>query len=49
MGPGEAKLEFEKRLARENVKIPVVGVETADKMTEPQLAAKVRKYFESMK
>jgi hypothetical protein len=49
MGPGEAKIEFEKRLVHEKVNVPVVGVETVDKMTAPQIAAKVRKYFEGMK
>jgi hypothetical protein len=41
-GPGEAKGEFEKRLASKG---RVVGVETVDKMTAPQIAAKVRQHF----
>jgi stalled ribosome rescue protein Dom34 len=45
MGPGEAKLELEKRLAHEELKQNIVGVETVDKMTDRQIAAKVRKYF----
>jgi hypothetical protein len=45
-GPGEAKFEFKKLLAREKVRIRDVQVETADKMTERQIAARVRKYFE---
>ncbi len=49
MGPGEAKIELEKRLAHENVRASVVGVEAADKMTNPQIAAKVRKFFSGMK
>lgn len=44
-GPGEAKGEFEKRLASKGPVGRVVGVETADKMTTPQIAAKVRQHF----
>ena len=39
-GPGEAKGEFEKRLAHKGLAGRVVGIETVDKMTEPQIAAK---------
>jgi hypothetical protein len=49
MGPGEAKLEFEKRLVHDKINVRVVGVEAADKMTDPQIAVKVRKHFEGMK
>ncbi len=45
-GPGEAKSELEKRLVHEKVKVQVVGIETADKMTERQIAAKVRSHFQ---
>jgi N-methylhydantoinase A/oxoprolinase/acetone carboxylase beta subunit len=45
-GPGEAKSELEKRLVHEKLKVRVVGIETADKMTERQFAAKVRRHFE---
>ncbi len=45
-GPGEAKFELEKRLAREKVGVPTIWIEAADKMTERQIAAKVRKHFE---
>jgi stalled ribosome rescue protein Dom34 len=45
-GPGEAKLELGKRIAHAKVKAQIVGVESADKMTEAQIASKVRKYFE---
>ncbi len=45
LGPGEAKGEFKKRLDRHKLGARVVEVQTADKMTEPQLAAKVREYF----
>jgi hypothetical protein len=44
-GPGEAKGEFEKRLASKGLVGRVVGVETVDKMTAPQIAAKVRQHF----
>jgi len=41
-GPGEAKIEFETRLKHENLGDHIIGVETVDKMTKPQIAAKVR-------
>lgn len=44
-GPGEAKSELEKRIARGKVKVRVVGIEPADKMTDRQIATRVRKYF----
>jgi len=44
-GPGEAKGELEKRLARKGLSGRVVSIETVDKMTERQIAAKVRQYF----
>ena len=45
LGPGEAKGEFEKRLLAEPFGAVIVGVETADKMTYHDIAAKVREYF----
>ena len=45
-GPGEAKSELEKRIIHEKVKVPIVGIETIDKMTDRQIATKVRKYFQ---
>jgi len=45
-GSGEAKHEFEKRLKSGKRRIPKLHVENADKMTDRQVAAKVRKYFE---
>jgi len=45
-GPGEAKRELEKRIVHTKIKVPVVGVESADKMTERQVASKVRNYFQ---
>ncbi|MFH1776026.1 MAG: hypothetical protein ABH952_00465 [Candidatus Omnitrophota bacterium] len=46
-GPGEARDELKKEIEKHNVlAVKVVGVESADKMTEPQIAAKVKKFFE---
>ena len=44
-GPGEAKVELEKRLESEALSGRVVGVETVDKMTDRQIAARVRRHF----
>jgi hypothetical protein len=44
-GPGEAKGELKKRLVRAKLDARVLRVETADKMTERQLAKKVRSFF----
>ena len=44
-GPGEAKGELEKRLEHEGLKERVLAVETVDKMTDHQIAAKVRERF----
>lgn len=44
-GPSEAKSELQKRLKKINLGGRIVGVETVDKMTDRQIAAKVRKYF----
>jgi hypothetical protein len=41
-GPGEAKSELKARLIREGLVGRIVGVEPADKMTDHQIAAKVR-------
>lgn len=45
LGPGEAKIELGKRLEREALSSRVVRVETADKMTDRQVVAKVRQGF----
>ncbi len=45
LGPGEAKGELQKRFEKSNHNGPEIEVETADKMTENQLVAKVRDYF----
>jgi hypothetical protein len=44
-GPGEAKGELQKRLVKNKCGGRVTAVETADKMSDRQIAAKVRKYF----
>ena len=44
-GPGEAKGELKKRLERANLGGNIVGMETVDKMTDRQIAAKVRQCF----
>ena len=41
-GPGEAKGELKKRMERDKIGIRIVTMETADKMTEPQIVAKVK-------
>jgi stalled ribosome rescue protein Dom34 len=45
-GPGEAKGELQKQLEGQALAERIVGIETADKMTDDQVAAKVRKYFQ---
>ena len=44
-GPGEAKVELEKRLEKEALGGRIVGMETVDKMTDRQIAARVRQQF----
>ncbi|MBI2333463.1 MAG: hypothetical protein HYU84_15125, partial [Chloroflexi bacterium] len=44
-GPGEAKFELKKRLEHQKVHVQIDGVESADKMTDRQIAAKVRRHF----
>ncbi|MGB2661203.1 MAG: hypothetical protein WBD04_02325 [Candidatus Omnitrophota bacterium] len=44
-GPGEAKGELEKRIVKNKLGKRIVGIETIDKMTDRQIAAKVRRYF----
>jgi hypothetical protein len=45
LGPGEAKHEVERRLRDAGLGKAIVGVETADKMTDPQIAALARQRF----
>ena len=44
-GPGEAKGELKKRLVRSKLGGRIAGIETVDKMTDRQIAAKVRQHF----
>jgi len=44
-GPGEAKDELKKSLDKNRLGGRVAGVETVDKMTDRQIAAKVRQHF----
>ena len=45
LGPGEAKIELEARLGHEALGHRIVGIETVDKMTDRQVAARVRLRF----
>ena len=49
MGPGEAKFELEKRLEREGLLDNVLGIEIADKLTDRQIAARVKQFFASQR
>ncbi len=46
-GPGEAKLELQKRLIHARASSQIAAIETLDKITDRQLTAKVREYFEN--
>jgi uncharacterized protein YegL len=49
MGPGEAKVEFEKALKRQKaLHSRLLKVETADKMTKNQMIARVRQFYQSL-
>jgi hypothetical protein len=45
LGPGEAKGELEKELTHEKLNGRIIGIETTDKLTEPQIVAKIRRRF----
>jgi len=45
IGPGEAKGELKARLEHGGLGARIVGVEAADKMTDRQIAARVREYL----
>ena len=48
MGPGQAKIEFEKAIRKNKVMQPrVLKVETVDKMTRNQMIAYVRKFYQN--
>jgi hypothetical protein len=44
-GPGEAKGELKKRLVHDKIPGDILEMETTDKMTDNQIAAKVREHF----
>lgn len=44
-GPGEAKTQLKDRLENKSFAARVIDTETADIMTEPQIAAMVRRHF----
>jgi hypothetical protein len=44
-GPGEAKGELKKRLESKGLDTRIASIETADKMTDREISAKVRQYF----
>jgi hypothetical protein len=45
-GPGEAKLELRERLSHSKaLSKSVVGIETTDKLTDPQIVAKVKELY----
>jgi hypothetical protein len=45
-GPGEAKEELRNRIEKASLAGRIAGIETTDKMTDQQVAAKVRQYFQ---
>ena len=44
-GPGEAKGELHRRLEKHRLGERIAAVETTDKLTDPQVAAKAREFF----
>jgi hypothetical protein len=44
-GPGEAKGELKKRIKRNKLGGRIVGIETVNRTTHRQIAARVRQYF----
>ena len=44
-GPGKARGELKKRLVKRKLGRRIVATEAADKMTDRQIAARVREYF----
>jgi hypothetical protein len=46
LGPGEAKLQLKERLSRSKaLSERIVGIETTDKLTVPQIIAKVKEHY----
>lgn len=44
LGPGEAKLQLKERLSR-SMSGRIVEIETTDKLTDPQIVAKVKEHY----
>ena len=45
-GPGEAKLQLKERLSRSTALTGcIIGIETTDKLTDPQIVAKVKEHY----
>ncbi len=45
-GPGEAKLQLKERLSRSKaLSERLVGIESTDKLTDPQIVAKVKEHY----
>jgi hypothetical protein len=46
LGPGEAKLQLKERLSHSKALSKcIVGIETADKLTDPQIVARVKDHY----
>jgi hypothetical protein len=45
-GPGEAKGELKKRLQKEKLDGRIAAIQTVDKMTDREIAAKIREFFQ---
>lgn len=45
MGPGEARIEFQNQVKSKDLLAKIVATEKCDKMTDPQIVARVREFF----
>ena len=46
MGPGEARTEFLKQIKSKDMEARILASEKCDTMTDQQIAARVREYFQ---
>jgi len=44
-GPGETKIELGKRIGKSRINGTILSIETVDRMTDPQIIAKVRQHY----
>jgi hypothetical protein len=44
-GPGEAKRQLKDRLGRSKASERIVAIENTDKLTDPQIVAKVKEHY----